>query len=146
MGDYYDFFIAVDISADLDAVTCQEIGWHLGCIPEEPNNHRALDNWDDLGGPFPVFAGGIASHAFPGVDVCAMLRTSGGPLVESGPIWALTIRKCIHEDEFGVAIDVIEWILSHGAHEGVVGHVKGSSDDILGMLEWRQGCLNVVRR
>ncbi|MGW1138371.1 hypothetical protein [Streptomyces zhihengii] len=124
MSDYYDMFLAVDLPPELSEPVLSEVRWLLGQgdMPAEP---RATD-WESWGGPWQAFAGGSASHAFAGADVSALTRAVDRPEADGGEPWALTVRSCVHEDDFGVTMDVVGWLLRHATTEGWVGFIRDS--------------------
>jgi hypothetical protein len=96
VSDYYDLFLAVDLPSDLPEPepTLRELRGLLGQA-EMPSVVKSAD-WESWGCPWYVFEGGSASHAFPGEDKSLLVRAVDRP----GRPWALTVRTCVHEDEF----------------------------------------------
>lgn len=127
MSDYYDLFLAVDLSPDLSESALRELKWLLGQggMPSAP---RSAD-WQTWGHPWQVFAGGAASHAFDGADVSLLVAAEDRPRPEGGAPWALTVRTCVHEDEFGVVMEVVEWLLRQATTEGWVGYVRDTATE-----------------
>ncbi|TDC77663.1 hypothetical protein [Streptomyces hainanensis] len=124
MSDYYDLFLAVDLPPDLPEPVLLELRWLLGeaDMPTEP---RSTD-WESWGGPWQAFDGGSASHAFAGADVSLLVRAVDRANLDGGEPWALTVRTCVHEDAFGVMMEVVGWLLRHATTRGWVGFVRDS--------------------
>ncbi|MFJ8077631.1 hypothetical protein ACIQ7Q_27825 [Streptomyces sp. NPDC096176] len=125
MSDYYDLFLAVDLSPDLSEPALEEVRWLLGQA-EMPSAPRSAD-WETWGYPWQVFAGGSASHAFGGADVSQLVPAVDRPDRDGVVPWALTVRICVHEDEFGVVMEVVEWLLRQATTEGWVGFVRDTA-------------------
>ncbi|MEV5970415.1 hypothetical protein [Streptomyces sp. NPDC051921] len=124
MSDYYDLFLAVDLPSDLPEPVLLELRWLLGQA-DTPAELTATD-WESWGGPWQAFDGGSASHAFEGADVSLLVRAADRPNLDGGEPWALTVRTCVHEDDFGVTMDVVGWLLQHATSHGWVGFVRDS--------------------
>ncbi|MET9880615.1 hypothetical protein ABZZ36_39325 [Actinacidiphila glaucinigra] len=125
MSDHYDLFLAVDLPPDLPEPVLLELRWLLG-EGEMPPELKSTD-WESWGGPWPAFAGGAASHSFDGADVSLLVRAVGRPDPDGSEPWALTVRACVHEDDFGVTMDVVGWLLRHATTQGRVGFVRDSA-------------------
>ncbi|MEV6399319.1 hypothetical protein AB0M39_31785 [Streptomyces sp. NPDC051907] len=127
MSDYYDVFLAVDLSPELSEPVLHEVRWLLGQAEIPPALESA--DWETWGCPWQVFAGGSASHAFAGSDTAALVRALDRSDPGGGAPWALTVRTCVHEDEFGVVMEVVEWLLRQATTVGWVGFVRSSASD-----------------
>lgn len=125
VSDYYDLFLAVDLPPDLPEPVLQELRWLLG-QEEMPAELKSTD-WESWGGPFQALAGGLASHSFDGADVSLLVRAEDRPNLDGSSPWALTVRSCVHEDDFGVTMDVVGWLLRHATTQGWVGFVRDSA-------------------
>ncbi|MEU1506302.1 hypothetical protein [Kitasatospora sp. NPDC005748] len=137
MSDYYDLFLAVDLPSDLPASVVQEVRWLLGQADRAPATHAAVD-WEDSGHePWPVFDGGSASHSFAGADTALLVRAVDRADPEGRAPWALTLRTGVHEDEFGVVMEAVEWLLRKATGVGWVGFVRSSVPE---------GIRHVIRR
>lgn len=115
MSDYYDLFLTVELPEDLPEPAMRELRWLLG-EAEAPTPLTSAD-WETWGYPWQVFDGGIPSHAFDGVDSSSLLRTDRTYADGSTP-WALTVRTCVHEDEFGMVMEVVAWVLALASSRG----------------------------
>ncbi|WP_418957873.1 hypothetical protein [Streptomyces tritici] len=124
MSDYYDLFLAVDLVPDLPEPVLLELRWLLG-EGDRPAELHATD-WESWGGPWQAFAGGAASPGFDGADVSLLVRALDKPSRDGSAPWALTVRTCVHEDDFGVTMDVVTWLLQYGTTVGWVGFVRDS--------------------
>ncbi|WP_344328294.1 hypothetical protein [Streptomyces macrosporus] len=142
MSDYYDLFLAVDLPPDLPEPTLQELRWLLGQAEAPPTLESA--DWDSWGYPWQVFAGGFASHSFDGVDTSLLLRAVDRPNLDGSVPWALTVRTCVHEDEFGVVMEVVEWILRQSTAQGWVGFLRYSGSDEVQHVVRHQDGFDVV--
>ncbi|WP_326818348.1 MULTISPECIES: hypothetical protein [unclassified Streptomyces] len=125
MSDYYDLFLAVDMPPDLPEPVLQELSWLLGQA-NMPTDLKSTD-WESWGGPWQAFDGGSASHSFDGADVSLLVRATNRPNLDGSEPWALTVRTCVHEDDFGVTMDVVGWLLRHAITQGWVGFVRDSA-------------------
>ncbi len=125
VSDHYDLFLAVDLPPDLPEPVLGEVRWLLGQadMPTEPKSA----DWESWGGPWQAFDGGSASHSFDGADVSLLVRATDRPNRDGSEAWALTVRTCVHEDDFGVTMDVVGWLLRHATTRGWVGFVRDSS-------------------
>ncbi|MGW2964539.1 hypothetical protein ACWDGI_39625 [Streptomyces sp. NPDC001220] len=124
MSDYYDLFLAVDLPPDLPEPVLLELSWLLG-QGDRPTELKSTD-WESWGGPWQAFAGGSASHSFDGADVSLLVRAVDRPNTDGSEPWALTVRTCVHEDDFGLTMDVVGWLLGHATTQGWVGFVRDS--------------------
>lgn len=124
MSDYYDLFLAVDLPPDLPEPVLLELRWLLG-EADMPAEMKSAD-WESWGGPWQALGGGSASHSFDGADVSLLVRAVGRPDPDGSEPWALTVRACVHEDDFGVTMDVVGWLLRHATTQGWVGFVRDS--------------------
>lgn len=124
MSDYYDLFLAVDLVPGLPGPVLAELRWLLGQgdRPAEP----VSADWESWGGPWQAFDGGTASHAFDGADVSLLVRAVERPDADGGEPWALTVRTCVHEDDFGIMMEVVEWLLRYATTRGWAGYVRDS--------------------
>ena len=125
VSDYYDLFLAVDMPPDLPEPVLQELSWLLGQA-NMPTDLKSTD-WESWGGPWQAFDGGSASHSFDGADVSLLVRATNRPNLDGSEPWALTVRTCVHEDDFGVTMDVVGWLLRHAITQGWVGFVRDSA-------------------
>nr|WTB32299.1 hypothetical protein OG781_24995 [Streptomyces sp. NBC_00830] len=125
MSDYYDLFLAVDLSADVPEPFLLELRWLIGQI-EQPPAHLSATDWETWGDPWPALLGGEASHAFAGADMSSLVK-SNAVLADGSTPWALTVRTCVHEDDFGIQMDVVTWLLRHTMTEGWVGYLRDSA-------------------
>lgn len=138
VSDYYDLFLAVDLPPDLSEPTLQELRWLLG-EADAPSNLESAD-WESWGYPWPTFAGGFASHSFDGVDTSTLLRAGDRPNLDGSVSWALTVRTCVHEDVFGVVMEVVEWVLRLSTSRGWVGFLRYSgSDEVRHVVRHQEG-------
>ncbi|GAA2752866.1 hypothetical protein [Kitasatospora cinereorecta] len=129
MSDFYDLFLAVDLRPDVPEPVLQELRWLLGQAEMPPVLQSA--DWESHGGFWRVFDGGEASHSFDGVDTSILVRAGNKPNPDGSVPWALTVRTCVHEDEFGVVMEVVEWLLRQATTEGWVGFLRSSAlDDV----------------
>ncbi|MFI6639053.1 hypothetical protein [Streptomyces sp. NPDC050504] len=142
MSDYYDLFLAVDLPPDLPEPALLELRWLLG-QEERPTELKSAD-WESWGGPWQAFAGGSASHSFGGADVSLLVRAVDRPDPDGGEPWALTVRTCVHEDDFGVTMDVVEWLLRHATTQGWAGFVRDSALDRVQHLVCHEGGFDLV--
>jgi hypothetical protein len=124
VSDYYDLFLAVDLPPDLPEPVLQELRWLMGQA-EMPAELKSAD-WESFGGPCQTFGAGSASHSFDGADVSLLVRAVNRPNLDGSEPWALTVRSCVHEDDFGVTMDVVGWLLQHATTQGWVGFVRDS--------------------
>ncbi|MFF9172433.1 hypothetical protein ACF1B7_36670, partial [Streptomyces sp. NPDC014796] len=108
MSDYYDLFLAVDLPADLPEPVLVEVKWLLGQA-DMPAELKSTD-WQSCGGSWQAFDGGSASHAFDGADVSLLVRATDRTNLDGSEPWALTVRTCVHEDDFGVTMDIVGWL------------------------------------
>ena len=56
-------------------------------------------------------------------------RTALAVLADGSTPWALTVRTCVHEDDFGIQMDVMAWLLRHTLTEGWVGYLRSSASE-----------------
>nr|BFD87070.1 hypothetical protein StreXyl84_64710 [Streptomyces sp. Xyl84] len=124
MSDYYDLFLAVDLPPDLPEPVFLELRWLLG-QGDMPAELKSADS-ESWGGPWQPFVGGSASHSFDGADASLLVRAMDRPNLDGSEPWALTIRTCIHEDDFGVMMDIVGWLLRHATTQGWVGFIRDS--------------------
>lgn len=124
VSDYYDLFLALDLPPDLPEPVLVELRWLMGQA-DMPTELKSTD-WESWGGPWQPFDGGSASRSFDGADVSLLVRATDRPNPDGGEAWALTVRTWIHEDDFGVTMDVVGWLLSHATTLGWVGFVRDS--------------------
>ncbi|WP_354637562.1 hypothetical protein [Kitasatospora camelliae] len=137
MSDYHDLFLALELPGDLPAAELAELRWLLG-ETEQPAELTSAD-WESWGYPWPVLAGNTPSHGFDGTDV-SLLLPANRVYPDGGTPWALTVRVCIHEDEFGMAMEVVEWLLRLATTEGWVGFLRYSgSDEVQHLVRHRDG-------
>lgn len=127
VSDYYDLFLALDLPADVPEPFLLELRWLIGESAAPPAQLSATD-WESWGDPWPALLGSGASHAFAGADMCSLVK-SNAVLADGDVPWALTVRTCIHEDDFGIQMDVMTWLLRHTLTEGWVGYLRGSASD-----------------
>lgn len=127
VSDYYDLFLAVDLPADVPEPFLLELRWLIGQSELSPAHHSATD-WETWGDPWPALLGGGASHAFAGADMCSLVK-SNAVLADGSTPWALTVRTCVHEDDFGIQMDVMTWLLRRTLTEGWVGYLRSSASD-----------------
>ena len=92
----------------------------------------SVPDWESWGGPWQAFDGGSASHSFDGAEVSLLVRATDRPNLDGSAAWALTVRTCVHEDDFGVTMDVVGWLLRHATTQGWVGFVR---DSVLGQVQ-----------
>lgn len=124
MSDYYDLFLTVDLAPDVPEAVLRELRWLLG-QGDMPAELTSTD-WESWGGAWQAFEGGSASHAFDGADVSLLVRATDRPTLDGGEPWALTVRAGVHEDDFGVTMEVVGWVLRHATTQGWVGFVRDS--------------------
>ncbi|MFE9393565.1 hypothetical protein [Streptomyces sp. NPDC006784] len=124
MSDYHDLFLAVDLRPDLPEPVLAELRWLLGQADMPAQLTSTV--WESWGGPWAAFDGGSASHAFGGADVSLPARAVDRPDPDGGEPWALTVRTCVHEDDFGVTMDLVGWLLRYATTHGWVGFVRDS--------------------
>ncbi|WP_030273721.1 hypothetical protein [Streptomyces sp. NRRL B-24484] len=125
MSDYYDLFLAVDLEPDLSEAAVREPRWLVGQAEAPPVPESAdRETW---GHPWPVFAGGTASHSFDGADTSVLLRAVARPGPAGRAPWSLTVRVCIHEDDFGILMEVVEWVLRRATTRGRAGFLRDSA-------------------
>ncbi|WP_089102876.1 hypothetical protein [Streptomyces hyaluromycini] len=124
MSDHHDLFLAVDLPPDLPEPVLSEPRWLLG-QGDMPAELKSTD-WESWGGPWQTFGGGTASHSFDGADMSLLVRAVDRPNPDGGEPWALTVRTSVHEDDFGVTMDVVGWLLRHATTQGWVGFVRDS--------------------
>ncbi|MGW2741164.1 hypothetical protein [Streptomyces sp. NPDC001450] len=124
MSDYYDLFLAVDLRPDLPEAFLRELAWLVGRADPPPAFESA--DWAVWGEPWQVLAGGEASHSFDGADTSLLVRAASRQDADGRVPWALTVRVCIHEDEFGVLMEVLEWVLREAVTEGWAGFLRDS--------------------
>ncbi|MFF4037952.1 hypothetical protein [Streptomyces sp. NPDC001816] len=127
MSDYYDLFLAVDLRPDLPEAFLRELAWLAGRADPPPAFESA--DWALWGDPWQVLAGGEASHSFDGADTSLLVRAENRRNADGGVPWALTARVCIHEDEFGVLMEVLEWVLREAVTEGWAGFLRNSGTE-----------------
>lgn len=138
MSDYYDLFLAVDLRSDTSEPVLRELRWLLGQAGMPPVLRSA--DWESHGSPWQVFGGGEASHSFDGVDTSVLVRAVDKPDPDGNVPWALTVRTCIHEDDFGVTMEVVEWLLRQATTEGWVGFLRDSAlDDVRHVVRHQDG-------
>ncbi|MET7665800.1 hypothetical protein ABZS99_44890 [Streptomyces sp. NPDC005463] len=125
MSDYYDLFLAVDLPPDLPEPVLLELRWLMGQA-DMPTELKSTD-WESWGGPWQAFDGSSASRSFDGADVSLLVRATDRPNLDGSEAWALTVRTWVHEDDFGVTMDVIGWLLRHATTQGWVGFVRDSA-------------------
>ncbi|MGW4890813.1 hypothetical protein ACWEQL_00875 [Kitasatospora sp. NPDC004240] len=135
MSDYHDLFLTVDLPADLPEPALRELRWLLG--EGEMSQAPASADWEPWGEPWPILAGGAASLAFPGVNQSQLVRAVDRPGRVGQEPWALTVRACVHEEEFGVVMEVVGWILRQATTRGWVGFLRYSASE---------GVQHIVRR
>ncbi|MDQ1012966.1 hypothetical protein QFZ82_007451 [Streptomyces sp. V4I23] len=128
MSDYYDLFLAVDLAPEVPEPVLQELRWHLGLTDSEPDVHAATD-WAVREGPWQVFGGGEASYGFDGADAAVLVQAADRVNVDGRAPWALTLRSCVHEDDFGIVMDVVAWLLRQATTDGWVGLVRSSATE-----------------
>ncbi|MFD0035784.1 hypothetical protein ACWGDS_30685 [Streptomyces sp. NPDC055059] len=144
MSDYYDLFLAVDLPPDLAEPVLQELRWLLGQADSAPATHSAVaweDHWDE---PWPVFDGGSASRSFAGADTALLVRAVDRAEPDGSVPWALTVRTCVHEDEFGVVMEAVEWLLRKATTDGWVGFVRSSASEGTHHVVRHQGGFELV--
>ncbi|MFG2971626.1 hypothetical protein ACGFYY_01315 [Streptomyces sp. NPDC048331] len=141
MSDYYDLFLTVELPQDLPEPAMRELRWLLG-EAEAPTPLTSAD-WETWGYPWQVFDGGVPSHAFDGVDSSSLLRTEQTYADGSTP-WALTVRTCVHEDEFGIVMEVVAWVLELASTRGWVGFLRYTGSDAVQHLLRHEDGFDVV--
>ncbi|WP_406430123.1 hypothetical protein OHB00_00520 [Streptomyces sp. NBC_00631] len=114
----------MDLPPDLPEPVLLELRWLLG-QEEMPLELKSTD-WESWGGPWQAFAGDSASYSFDGADVSLLVRTEDRENPDGSEPWALTVRSCVHEDDFGVTMDIVGWLLRHATTQGWVGFVRDS--------------------
>ncbi|GAA1962171.1 hypothetical protein [Kitasatospora viridis] len=142
MSDYYDLFLAVDLRSDLPESALHELRWLLGQAEAPPVLESA--DWESWGHPWQVFAGDSASHSFDGADTSRLVRSVDKPSLDGGAPWALTVRTCVHDDEFGVVMEVVEWLLRQAITQGWVGFLRYSGSDEVQHVVRHQSGFDVV--
>jgi hypothetical protein len=142
VSDYYDLYLVVDLSPDISEPALQEVRWLLGQA-EMPSAPSSAD-WKTWGYPWQVFAGGSASHAFDGADVSLLVPAVDRPGGDGGVPWALTVRTCVHEDEFGVVMEVVDWLLRHASTRGWAGFVRDTASEDIQHIVRHDGGFDLV--
>ncbi|MFJ7159225.1 hypothetical protein ACIQUQ_30360 [Streptomyces sp. NPDC101118] len=142
VSDYYDLFLAVDLSPDLPEAALQELRWLLGEAEAPPVLESA--DWESWGDPWEVFEGGSASRSFGGVDTSMLVRAVDRLNLDGSVPWALTVRTCVHDDEFGVVMQVVGWILRQATTQGWVGFLRYSGWDEVQHVVRHGGGFDVV--
>jgi hypothetical protein len=135
VSDYYDVFLTFALKPDLPPETMTEIRWHLALGQHPPASFAAFrdDGWF-LEKPFPFFNGTVASHAFEGVDVTALVWHEGR--------WLVTVRSCVHEDEINYAGQLIEWMAAQSSGSGWIGYLRHSQATAPDLIFWHDGELD----
>ncbi|MFD8078265.1 hypothetical protein ACFV3E_37080 [Streptomyces sp. NPDC059718] len=119
MSDHYDLFLAVHLPPDLPEPVLSELRWLLGQADMPTELKRT--SWEGSSHePWPAFDGGSASLFFDGADVSLLVRDVDRP----NQPWALTVRTCVHEDDFEVTMNIVGWLLRHATTQGWVGFVR----------------------
>jgi hypothetical protein len=142
VSDYYDLFLAVDLLPELPEPTLQELRWLLG-KGERPPELKSAD-WDSWGGAWRAFEGGSASHGFPGADVSLLVRAENRPNLDGSEPWALTIRAYIHEDDFGITMDAVAWLLEQATTLGWVGLLRDTGSEKIQHLVRHENGFDIV--
>jgi len=135
VSDFYDLFLTLALRSDLPPEVMTEIRWHLAVSQHPPAEFAAFrdDGWF-ADKPFPFFNGTVASHAFQGVDVTALVWHDGR--------WQVTVRSCVHEDEISYAGQLIEWLAAQSTADGWIGYLRHSQAEAPDLIFWHQGALD----
>ncbi|RAY13154.1 hypothetical protein DPM19_21940 [Actinomadura craniellae] len=120
MGDFYDFFLTLNLRPVLSAAELAELRWHLGLGPQpaeltiltdfpevvlDENGKAEVDDngdWRVENAPRPVLARRGAAWRLGGALFSLLEpRTEG---------WALTTRQELHPDEYQHVDRLLDWL------------------------------------
>ncbi|RCV55091.1 hypothetical protein [Marinitenerispora sediminis] len=129
MSDYHDLVFLAALPDTVPDAFLAELRWQLRLTETEPPEHTAV-SYRGWGEPFAVFMGDGPSPHFAGHDHSRLLRRSDG----GG--WLVDVRSEVHEDDYGLVLQVVEWILRHSVTRGRFGRAAYTGDDIVWTLFW----------
>ena len=64
-----------------------------------------------------------------GADTSLLVQSHNQTRGEGRIPWALTVRTCVHDDDFGITMDVVAWVLRRATTRGWAGFVRSSASE-----------------